>query len=163
MLQKNSESFSDSFKKIFLIEFTKELIKNSAPIIEIQNRKPQINKKTFRIPEPILPPKFQYLHPYPVPKEIDLGRLNPLIKDSMVRVIECNGEDEPVIVEGTMGRKTTKIVLNKGEIDEIIKRFSEEGKIPVRHGIYRIVVGKLIFSAIISEIVSTKFMIKKMV
>jgi hypothetical protein len=180
MYQKNSEKFSDLFKKRFLIEFTKELIKNSVTGIQfeeeqrdtkIPERSMQVkfqDRKIFRvpsslrIPEPIMPSTFQYLHPYPTQKEIDLGKLNPLLRDNQVRVIECNGEDEPIVVEGTMGRKITKIFLSKEEIDEIIKRFSEEGKIPIRNGIHRIVVGRLIFSAIVSEIVSTKFLIRKM-
>jgi len=175
MFQKNSEKFSDSFKKKFLIDFTKELIKNFVrenlqereeikkiqPITQI--RRVSRIPSTLRIPEPILPFTFQYLHPYPTPKEIDLGKLNPLVGDSLVRVIECNGEDEPLVVEGNMGRKITRIILSKEEIEEIIKRFSEEGKIPVRQGIYKIVVGRLIFSAIVSEIVSTKFIIRKMI
>jgi hypothetical protein len=199
---KNSENFSDLFKRRFLIEFTKGLIRNSVTeinveqknkIIEIpfkqnevnvpfkQKRKvieiPQMQKTSMpvfkgrkisripsalRIPEPILPPAFQYLHPYPTQKEIDLGKLNPLLKDNHVRVIECNGENESIVVEGTMGRKITQIALNKEEIDEIIRKFSEEGKIPIKEGIHRIVVGRLIFSAIVSEIVSTKFIIRKM-
>ncbi len=175
---KSQENFSDSFKKRFLIEFTKELIKNSVQGIQFEQEEIKIPEKNMqikfqdrkmykipsalRIPEPVLPPTFQYLHPYPTPKEVDLGKLNPLLRDNQVRVIECNGEDEPIIVEGTMGRKITKIILNKEEIDEIIRRFSEEGKIPIKHGIHRIVVGRLIFSAIVSEIVSTKFIIRKM-
>lgn len=130
--------------------------------VKFQDRKIFRVPSSLRIPEPVLPQTFQYLHPYPTPKEIDLGKLNPLLRDNQVRVIECNGEDEPIVVEGTMGRKITKIILNKEEINEIIKRFSEEGKIPIKEGIHRIVVGRLIFSAIVSDIVSTKFIIRKM-
>lgn len=175
----NQENFSDSFKKKFIIEFTKELIRNFVAEVPIEQKEsieiPKISMQVkfqdrrisrippaLRIPEPILPSAFQYLRPYPTPKEIDLGKLNPLIKDPFVRVIECNGEDEPLVVEGTMGRKITKIVLNKEEINGIINRFSEEGKIPIKQGIHRIVAGRLILSVIVSEIISTKFIIRKM-
>ena len=66
-----------------------------------------------------------------------------------------------------MKQKETILVFAAHSDDEIIgcgatiAKFSEEGKIPIKHGIHRIVVGKLIFSAIVSEIVSTKFIIRK--
>ena len=88
-------------------------------------------------------------------------KLNPLIKDPAVRTIEVN-PDEKVIVTGTMGTKPTSIILSKEDIDKIIKKFSETAKIPVYEGIFRVVVGKLILSAIISDVVGSKFIIKKM-
>ncbi len=176
----NLKKISEFNKRAFLIEFTKELIESSVNIgikqkemsATIPSKKSKgvlipgrrLSRMPFRlsIPEPVLPPKFQHLKPYSTEKEIDLGRLNPLIKDSFVKIIECNGADEPIVVEGNMGRKPTKIILSEDEINEIIKKFSAEAKIPVRLGINRIVAGRLILSAIISEIVSTKFTIRKM-
>ncbi len=116
----------------------------------------------LKIPEPSLPPQFAYLAPTPSGEEIDLGKLNPLIRDPLVKVIECNGPDEHAIVHGAMGRKPTAIILNKEEIDTIISKFSEVTKIPVNKGIYKVVVGRLIFSAIVSDIIGSKFIIKKM-
>lgn len=209
--------FSDSFKNFFLIEFTKELIRNSAkseiefkqvreigiprkiekiikekkqmiqPIEELNIPVQRIETKSIipafvpemkifpkpvslarappilRIPEPRLPETFQYLKPTATFIEIELGKLNSLVRDSNIRIIECDGPDEQIIVEGTMGRKFTNTILNKDEIDEIIKKFSEVSKIPISTGIYKVVVGRFIFTAIISEIVSSKFVIKKMI
>lgn len=42
MPQKSSENFSDLFKKRFLIEFTKELIKNSATEVQFGQREENI-------------------------------------------------------------------------------------------------------------------------
>jgi len=162
--------------------FTKEIkeIKSVQKPIEIQAiRKPsptEIEKrplvKRFTkpiarvplfIPEPKLPPHLEYLKPIPTPGiEIDLFKLNPLIKDPAVRIIEAN-PDERVIVIGTMGTKPTDIILNKEDIDRVIDKFSEVSKIPVNEGIYRVVVGNLILSAIISESIGSKFIIKKMI
>jgi hypothetical protein len=161
----NSLSMSDSLKKIFLIEFTKELIKNSKKTEIILSEKTKNSKKLsfpLKISEPVFPITFQYIKPNLPEKEIDLKRLNPLIKDPFVKAIECNGEDEAIIVEGNIGRKRTDIVLNKVEINEIIKKFSEEGKTPIHLGVYKIVVGKLRLLAIISELISTKFLIQKL-
>jgi hypothetical protein len=61
-----------------------------------------------------------------------------------------------------MGAKPTSIVLGKEEINSIIKTFSDIAKIPLHEGVYRVVAGRLILSAIISDVIGSKFMIKKM-
>ena len=115
----------------------------------------------LQIPESRLPRTVEYLKPTPTQKAIDLGKLNPLITDRLVRVIECNGPDERIIVMGAMGRKSTKIILTKEEIDDMIKRFSQAAKIPVNEGVFRVVLGNLILSAIVSKIIGSKFLIRK--
>lgn len=136
--------------------FVPEIKTFSKPVSSV--RAPPI----LRIPEPRLPEAFQYLKPTATFIDINLGKLNPLVRDSNVRIIECNGPDEQIIVEGTMGRKLTNTILNKDEIDDIIKKFSEISKIPISTGIHKVVAGRFIFMAIISEIVHPKFVIKKL-
>ena len=116
----------------------------------------------LRIPEPKLPPEFQYLRPVPSSREIDLDKLNPIINDPQVKQIECDGPNKPIMVSGDMGRRPTGITLMNNEIEDVINRFSRASKIPVDFGVYRVVVGNLVFSAIISEIVPSKFTITKM-
>lgn len=193
---------SDEFKVSFLLQFTRELIRNSGAnefleletILkkeekdthqEISKKIKEREKPTFvkeeiikplpttiktrklkvpvlRIAEPRLPQNLQYLKPTPVKLEIDLGKLNPLIKDPLVNSIECSGTDEPVTVRGRMGVKKTNIILDKEEIDQTIRKFSETAKIPIHEGILKIAAGRLVLSAVISEIVGSKFIIKKM-
>jgi len=219
MLQKTSHEF----RTFFLLQFTKELIKNSFPeefvkpqqIFEVQpkitstpqemiKRRPPFqsrkmdsprrasdfirSKKTsetlsyfdvfsprkslekrtpikegFYIPEMRLPQRLNYIRPYPINLDVDLGNLNSLLRDSAVKVIECRGPDEKIIVRGDMGIKPTGIILSANEIDEVINKFSIRAKIPVVEGIFRVAFGKLIFTAIVSEVVSPKFIIRKMV
>ena len=118
-------------------------------------------RPVLRIPETRLPQTFQYLKPTPTNTEIDLGKLNAFVQDPLVKVIACNGPDENIVVHGSMGTKPTNIILKKEEIDEIIKRFAEAAKIPQDEGIFKAVFGKLILSAIISETVGSKFVIRK--
>jgi hypothetical protein len=208
-----NESFSDEFKKIFLLAFTKELIKHSqnkdisnlqriieleeskrkekipsafhveytpapkklnapapekkiSPKIPVARIKPltrRIIRPALIIPEPKLPSHLEYLRPVPTSGvEIDLLKINPLIKDPGVRVIEGN-PDERVKVSGGMGTKPTSIVLSKEDIDAIIDKFSKASKIPAGEGIYRVVVGNLSLSAVISEMVGSRFVIRKMI
>lgn len=155
----------------------KDVIENSKEVVASLNKieKPEqrifnpppkrISLRPFtpvlKIPEPRLPPQLQYLQPTPTQQEIDLGKLNPLIKDPLVKIIQCNGEDTNIIVEGTMGRKTSSIILSKEDIDNVINTFSKIAKIPVDGGAVKIVAGRLILLAVISDVVSTKFLIKK--
>ncbi len=127
------------------------------PILKL---KPQL-ASPLRIPEIRFPPRLQYLRPIPKNMEIDLIKLNPLIKDPKVKSIECNGPDQNIMVIGNMGRKKTSIILTKQEVTEIIQRFAQATKIPASEGIYKVVRGKLILSAIISEVIGSKFIIKK--
>ncbi|MEM3116585.1 MAG: hypothetical protein QXD63_01470 [Candidatus Pacearchaeota archaeon] len=126
-------------------------------IPKIENR-----KRYMRIPEIKLPETLTHLRPVPTSQYIDLGKLNPLINDPIVKKIECDGPNEKIIVEGLMGRKYTKITLTKEEINEIIEKFSEASKIPIIEGIFRVVFGKIIFTAIISNLTDPKFIITKM-
>jgi len=200
------KQFSNNFKKLFLLHFTKELIRHSTEgeflqlqtlvkqqskgeeeelIRSIKINSPEkrakrlekdldfnkifkgmksklfLQKRTLTIPEPTLPSHLQYLNPVPSNIQINLEKLNPLIKDPAVKFIECNGPDEHIIVRGGMGTKPTNIVLGKEEIDKIIKTFSQLSRIPTHNGVYRVVVGRLILSSIISDVVGTKFTIKK--
>lgn len=114
------------------------------------------------IPESKFPVHIQYIKPVPMDNEIELGKINPLIKDSNVKIIECYGAGENLIVQGSMGTKKTGIILDKEEVESTIQRFSRETKIPIQEGIFKVAAGKLIFLAIISDIVGSKFIIKKM-
>ncbi|MDD5012355.1 MAG: hypothetical protein PHQ66_01775 [Candidatus Nanoarchaeia archaeon] len=212
-----SQTFSEDFKKFFLIKFTEELIKHSEKmelrklqgIIDIKERrkfaprkkiirteykklpsegiiktefeislpekvfrKPATRKRIIRmmevqkpsllIPESKLPAHLEYLKPIPTAGvEIDLWKLNPLIKDPSVRLIEVN-PDEKVIVTGAMGTRPTGIILNKEDITRVMNAFSVASKIPVEEGVYRVAVGNLILSAVISEVVGSRFIIRKM-
>jgi len=133
-----------------------------AQIAERKFRAPLANAR-LTVPEEKLPAHLEYLKPIPAGNDIDLGSLNPLIKDPQVQVIECAGPDANITVSGSMGTKPTGIMFNRDEISDIIDRFSKASKIPVHEGVFRVVVGRLIFLAIVSEIIGSRFTIKKMI
>jgi hypothetical protein len=199
-------SFKEDFKSRFIFEFTKQLIKNSAPIevLKFQQKmiesivepkkivheeireivhetlqpiiKKKFSKDTFSektfypknlkgarlfIPKINLPERFNYLKPTATNKNLDLGKLNPLLNDPLIKTIECQGEGTNILVRGSIGNKRTAIVLTEDEIKSIINKFSYESKIPVQEGFFKVVVGKYIIIAVYSEIVGSKFMIQK--
>lgn len=119
-------------------------------------------RRVLRIPSVSLPSHLRYIKP--VASEgisIDLGKLNPFIKDKNVLSIETEGENEIVYVSGSFGRKPTNVKLSRVEIDEVINRFSKESKIPKNEGLFKVAVGKLLITATISESVSSRFIIEK--
>ena len=140
-----------------------EILKREQSRLLIQQRRNQsFEKLKLNVPETKLPERFNYLRPVPVEAQVDLGKIDILIQDPNVEAIECSGESEEVIVRGMMGEQRTEIKLTKKEIDLVINKFSEWTKIPVSEGIYKVVYGKLILLAVISEVVGSKFLIKKM-
>jgi hypothetical protein len=159
----NSEDFSS---------YEKSRMPKTEMQVEKQWAKPSIKRKSFpfetfknvrlTIPESNLPPNLRYLRPTPTDHDVDLGKLNPLIKDPFVRTIECIGANNNLIVKGKMGEKKTQIVLDEEEINEVINKFSSESRIPVNEGVYKIALGRLIFMAVISEVIGSKFIINKM-
>jgi hypothetical protein len=130
---------------------------------QIQQR-PPVQKRPARlfIPETRMPQSLDYLKPAFVENKTttDWQKLNPLIKDNAVRTIEVT-PDEKIIVSGSMGERTTNIILNNEEVNEIINKFSYVSRIPVSEGVYKVVVENLIFFAVISGVVGSRFVIQK--
>lgn len=127
----------------------------SEPVVPIR-----IMPRVLRIPQPRLPIELN-ARPVPANIMIDLGKLNPLINDPVVREISCNGPGEKIVVM-VPSPKETLIILDKDEISDIIRIFEEKSRIPATEGIYHVVVGKLSFSAIVSGVLGSKFVIKKL-
>lgn len=117
----------------------------------------------LRMPETRLPPQFAYLRPTATTEtEIRLEKLDPLLYDPAVSVIESHGPDQAIIVRGSMGTKPTDIFLSKDEITQIIQEFSKKAKIPAGEGAVKIALGRYILSAIISEEAGSRFIIQKL-
>jgi hypothetical protein len=123
------------------------------------------NRRNFIVPrnrvKNKLPSQFNSLAPVYSEEKIDLGKLNPFIFDSKVNLIESNGPDTNIFVNGSMGRKKTKVVLNSEEINFVVNNFLKKSKIPRAEGVVNVVFGNLILTASISENVASVFSIKK--
>ena len=165
--EKIKEIIQTKEKELSIISKEKKIQEIKSPLSVLEKRKiPHMNpfkELKLIIPETKFPMHIQYIKPVPMEKEIDLGNnLNPFIKDPLVQIIECYGSGHNLLVKGGMGVKKTGIVLTKEEIEDVVRRFSEETKIPASEGIYKVVAGRLIFLAIISDVIGSKFIIKKM-
>lgn len=158
-IRKESEKISEMVKTGLLPELRiiSKPMKNFAPMRVGIKKIPPI----LRIPEPALPETVSYLKPIPTSEEIDLVKLGILVRDPLVKIIECNGPGENVLVTGMMGRKSASIKLSSEEIEEIVGKFATASRIPVNEGLFKAAVGNLVISAVISEIAGIKFVIRK--
>jgi hypothetical protein len=139
-------------------KFTRPISKETGPIFT----KEPIQNKSLNIPRTTLPEHLQYMRPMPEELTMDLGSIDSLIRDPAVKIIECNGPDEKIIVKGAMGVKPTAITLREDEIESIINEFSQKSRIPIHEGIYHVAVGYFSLSTIISTVIPKKFIIKRM-
>ncbi len=156
-----SEKISGMEKESLLSELKKVLKAPEPARKPIKKRLVWKTPSALRIPEIPLPKTVQYLKPIPTSEQIDLGKLNILMQDPLVKAIECNAPGQNVLVMGIMGRKKTPIILGKEEIEDVLQRFSQAAKIPVHEGLFKAAVGNLVISSVISEIVGIQFIIRK--
>lgn len=159
-LQESEGGISDVVKQLEEEKFEISMKPLAAPRERLL---PSLEKARLRIPEPILPPQFSYLKPTPSERQIALGKLDALIKDPLVKAIECAGPNQNIIVTQQNAAKKTNIILSREEIDEVVEKFSKAAKIPITEGVFRVVIGRLVFLAIISEVIGSRFIIKKMI
>lgn len=102
-------------------------------------------------------PEFQ-----PQPMGFDLGKIESLIQDNSIQLIECPGPGKNILVKRYNQQQLTKISLNQAEISNVIDAFSKEARIPATGGILKTAVGNLVISAVISDFVGSRFIINKM-
>lgn len=122
------------------------------------------------IPHPVMkiapkvPPTIQKPTPQ-IKEKIIQGngyeQLNLLLEDPSVSLIECAGSKKPLTVIRRGRKQPTKIILTEEEIKRYLKEISEKTHIPLLEGIFRTIVGPFSINAVISEIIGSKFIIKK--
>jgi len=165
--------FSSMGKKI-LRKLTKHLViaskhVNNDEFIEVKNPKP-IKREFPKLPPiPKLIPRLPRLEPTITPQEarkalvnpsIDLGRLNQFISEPTINVIDCQGPNKKIKVKKSGIVNETNVVLNPGEISEIINQFSKQTKAPLTQ-VFRARLQNLSITAFISPVIGTKFLIVK--
>jgi len=114
-------------------------------------------------PPGVQPKSRQTLQPLsvPLPKDFIIDKLDFFIKDKSITMVECPGPGKFILVRRGQITEPTNIILTKEEVDKAVAVFSKAAKIPVIGGTFRVSVGNLTISAIISEITGTRFIIMK--
>ncbi len=92
---------------------------------------------------------------------IDLNKLNPLIADKTISVIQCDGANLPIKITKQKIIQRTRITLNEDEIKAVIKKFADRANQIMTEPIFKTQIGNLSITAIISTFAGSKFVISK--
>lgn len=95
------------------------------------------------------------------PKGFKIGKLDRLLNDPLIQSIECPGGNQNVLIKKYNKMTSSNIRLTKEEINQIITDFSMQAKIPIVGGILKAAVGDLLISAVVSEVVGSRFIINR--
>jgi hypothetical protein len=88
-------------------------------------------------------------------------QLQLLLKDPSVSLIECSGAKKPLSIIRRGRKQPTQITLTEEDIKRYLKEISEKTHIPLLEGVFRTIIGPISINAVISEIIGSKFIIKK--
>ena len=91
----------------------------------------------------------------------DYGKINDFLRDPTVSSVECPGPGKPIFIVRAGQRQMTRIFLSPEEIEEILKNASESSHIPLMEGVFRASTENFIMNAVISEMIGSRFVIKK--
>lgn len=91
----------------------------------------------------------------------DYGKIAPLLNDPSISTIECKGAGILITVIRAGQRQETKISLGKQEIKDILNKISEKTHIPLLEGVFRAAIDNFSINAVISEMIGSRFVIKK--
>jgi hypothetical protein len=150
---KKPEMISPKIVSIPKIPITsKELLQTKKPEMITPIIKPQVKTKQK---QQIAPIKKSFI------SSQGQEKINPLLNDSSIYSIECPGAGKPIMVSRRGQIQPTKIILNENEIKDFLKKISDSIHIPLMEGVFRTVIGKISINAVISDIVGSKFIIKK--
>lgn len=89
------------------------------------------------------------------------GKITPLLNDPSIAIIECAGMGRPLMVVRRGHKQPTKIVLTEKEIKQVLDKVSESAHIPILEGVFRAAVDTFSINAVISEMIGSRFVIKK--
>ena len=164
-IKENIEKKEEERKFMQIIE-KKEIIREleQIPLREKikEKRKPFFYQKIKQIRDQ-MPETIKNILPIPTSEQLDLGKLNPLITDPTINLIECEAPNTYITIRRLKNEtRTINIKLTEKEIEEIIRKFSGASKIPFEKGAFRAAFGRWIISAVISDVTSSSFVITKM-
>lgn len=91
----------------------------------------------------------------------DYGKITPLLNDPSVSTIECQGAGKFVTITRAGQKQITRIVLSANDIKNLLNKVSNMAHIPLLEGVFRAAVDNFSINAVISEIIGSKFIIRK--
>jgi hypothetical protein len=96
-----------------------------------------------------------------IDKNNEYGKISPLLNDPSLSIIECLGKGKDLMIVRAGQKQRTRINLNEKDILGILGKVAEKSHIPMVEGVFRASVEGFSISAVISELVGSRFVIKK--
>ena len=92
---------------------------------------------------------------------INLGKIAQILMDPAVQSIECPGSGKNILVNRSGAIQASATILSGEEILGITQEFSDKTRIPLGPGVFKAAFQDLLMTAVVSEIVGTRFIIQK--
>jgi|GEM_PF-606294 hypothetical protein len=89
------------------------------------------------------------------------GKISPLLDDPSISTIECEGAGKPVMVIRAGQRQITRIVLTPEDVKGVLDKVADEAHVPLLEGVFRATITGFSINAVISEMIGSRFVIKK--
>jgi hypothetical protein len=148
--QSNSEAFIKEFTEEILFNISRDYPGKLSPAVHPETisviRRSQKKSPVRR------PAKLRILN---------LGKLQPLIDDIGIKLIECPGPRKFVLVKTLNSTRVTKIMLKEKEIRGIIHEFSKFTRRPLEGDIFTARAGNLDLTAVLSSVAGSRFILSK--
>ena len=91
----------------------------------------------------------------------DYGKINPLLQDPSISSIECPGPGKDLIIIRAGQKQSTKISLSPQEIKNLLKKIAESARVPLLEGVFRAAIDNFVINSVVSEVIGSRFIIKK--
>jgi len=92
---------------------------------------------------------------------ITLARIEQLLADPAVLSVECTSPGRPLLINRGGAIQTTALTLSPEEVSNIMQEISDRTRIPLTSGLFKAFFGNYIITAVMSELVGTRFIIQK--
>lgn len=161
--------------KVMQASMEKKFMPSMEIVAPVPKPRPMPPRRVFRpMSRPQMPPPQRAPPPMPIqpvvqPPQIphgtglsqQYGKITPLLHDPSVSTIECAGVDKPLMVIRAGQKQVTRITLSMEEIKEFLTKISDAVHIPLLDGVFRAAVDNFSVNAVISEMIGSRFVIKK--
>ncbi len=120
---------------------------------------------TIALPNPPSFSSIQAIH-VPVPMTsiqnfLDLGRLNALINDPNVTLIQCDGPGTQIRINRKNKTESTSIKLIEREVQSILNKFSQRARVPLTEPVFKAQISQWQITAVISPVNMRFVMVRK--
>jgi hypothetical protein len=164
---------STELRQQFLLEFTRTIIETMAarPIPEIVHEmsdltpSPQLRETAFPIVQ--MPTQNAFVIPsqayaghqpqrYPA---VTPTQLKTLLEDPTINAIECQGPNKQLVLRKQGATVLSSIILSEPEIQKQINQWADNTNSPLTNGILRADNENLTITAVVSELIGSRFMV----